>query len=102
MHAQIAKLLFQTTGVTLLNNAQAGKRVNVTGFSHLAGVSPVFENSERIKKSMQLTQKVVQLQQSGKVLNCQTIFEILHHMNAYWKTVYENARGIRYAIAWLL
>ena len=36
--------------VTLLNNAQAGKRVNVTGSSHLliAGVSPIFKNTHTI------------------------------------------------------
>ena len=55
--------------VTLLNNAQAGKRVNVTGSSHLAGVSPIFENTERMKKSVQLTQRVVQLQKKTEHLS---------------------------------
>ena len=38
----------------------------------------------------------------GTSFNCLTIFEIGHRTNAYWKTVYVNARGIRYVVAFLL
>ena len=75
----------------LATNALTVRNNNSNNNNNLAGVSPIFENTKRIKKSVQSTQKVVQLQKSGTSFNCLTIFKILHHMNSYWwKIVYEK------------
>ena len=75
--------------VTLPNNAKASKRVSVTVSSHQIRL----ERKERATKSL-LQEKKRNISQPSE-----DIFEILHHLNAYWKTVYIlHARRIRYAI----
>ena len=84
--------------VILRKNAQAGKKINVSGSSHR--IRP--EQKEHATKSLekwivsQSPNRHIALLISGKkdlfVRNTATL-------NVYWQTVYVNARRIRYAVA---
>ena len=72
----------------LPSNVEAGKRVSVTDSSHQ--IRP--ERKERAKKSLFLEKRNISQPSDG-------MFEKLHHLNTYWKTVYIlYARSIYYPI----
>ena len=67
----------------------------------LAKVSPIFKNTERIKKSVQLTQRYSSTPEKQNSISAKKDLLVPNTTSfiAYWKTVYENARGIRYVVA---
>ena len=69
----------------------------------LAKVSPIFENTEKMKKSVQLTLRQFNSRNAEQYpAKKDLLVRNTTSFIAYWKTVYENAWGMRYVVACLI
>ena len=83
LHVQILKRM----GKSLPGLCAPKAKLSTLKYWFLVRVSPIFEKTERMKKSVQLTHKIVQLHESGTVFQPRRIssYAILHRLSRIGK-----------------